>query len=401
MKGAMAKIADRALPLLLSLLLIFQESTSFVLAEELVISGNGSGSDNTVSVQVSETTKVEQTNQAQIENTLDSRANTGNNSASQNSAGEVSITTGDIKQGTQVENSLNSSTVETACCPSSTSVVLVSNGTDSLNTVNLKKTENTSLTLNQIANIVNNINASSNTGANSANSNNGSVSIDTGNIWVSGQVKNGPVNTASIKGGQGTGDVQVKLSGNGTGSTNSLSLLFDNFTNITTNYSARVFNNIYWDLNTGKNSANGNSGDVKIKTGDIFFEFKIENGPINFGEIFWDCCDVFDPGTPPADEEKPPKEEEPPVGAGEDKKDGEKKDGGGGTSPGVVIAAASGGPAILGLSKTGGAFSIPLYFVAGFLMSVLGLRITAEEVFKNRKKLVLWLKRKKILQKTG
>lgn len=402
MKGAMAKIADKALPLLVSLFLIFQESTSFILAEELVISGNGSGLDNTVSVQVSKTSTVEQTNQASVENNVNSAANTGGNSASQNSGGQVSITTGDIKQETQVENSLNSSTVQAECCPSSTSVVFVGNGPDSSNTVNLKKTENTSLTVNQTANIVNNISGSSNTGANSVNSNTGSVSIETGNIWASGQVRNVLVNTTSIKGGLGTGDIQVKLSGNGSGSKNSLSLLFDNFTKITTDYKALVFNNIYWDLNTGENSANGNIGDVRIKTGDIFFEFQIQNGPINFGEIFFGCCDVFDPGTPPKDEEKPPKEETPPVGGGgEDKKDEGKKEEGGGVSAGVVIAAAAGGPTILGLSPTGGVFSIPLYFIAGLLTSLLGLRITTEEVFRNRKRMVSWLKRKKILQKTG
>ena len=84
-------------------------------------------------------------------------------------------------------------------------------------------------------------------------------------------------------------------------------------TNINVNNSANIVNNSRWDLNTGKNEANGNVGDVSITTGDIVFNSTIENSKINVGLVDIECCedeedDEDKPG--PDDNPRPP---DPPL----------------------------------------------------------------------------------------
>lgn len=68
---------------------------------------NGAGSTNTANVADSSTTTVTQTNTAHITNTLDLSSNSGNNSASRNTNGSSSITTGDANIMANIMNFVN------------------------------------------------------------------------------------------------------------------------------------------------------------------------------------------------------------------------------------------------------------------------------------------------------
>jgi hypothetical protein len=348
-----------ALPLLtIALVLLFQiGSVVTAVADEIVISGNGEGSSNEVSVQNNSTTTVTQTNSADVTNNVDTSATTGNNTASDNTGGGTSIVTGDATQDLSIQNSLNSSSVEIECCPTGTTIEISGNGSDSENSVSLENGSQTNVSINQYASVTNNVSGTANTGDNKANDNTGgSVLIDTGNIKVLGGIKNGPINFYSIMGGSGTGgNLDVTINSNGSGSTNLVSLLLGDLTNLWLYNNALIHNEVYWDLNTGGNEANGNTGgDVTIRTGDILFDFMIENGPINVGGVDWGCCE------PPDDGDGGPTPTPPPPG-------GDPHDPGPGSSgPGSSGPGSSG--VILALAETSG---------DGFPMVLLGLAMIA------------------------
>ena len=358
-------------------------------AVELVISENGAGSESEVQISQETQTNVTQTNEANIANDVNVSANTGENEASGNTGGNVAVSTGDVNENLVVENSVNSSVVETDCCPQDIKATISGNGVDSENEIRLENENETAITVNQIAYITNNIQGNANTGENTANDNTGgSVAIDTGNIYVSGGIQNGPINSTSVKGGSGGAGVSAKISGNGAGSTNSIFANFENDADIFLNFNSDIDNFVNWDLNTGRNEASGNSGNVSILTGDIFFDFLIKNGPINVGGVDWGCCDVFDPGEPgdggppPGDGdggvEEPGEEENGEEPTGEEEED-------------ELLTAAAAGLSILGLSATGG-LNFPVSIWAGLFMLFMGGMIILEETKG------LWGKRLKLLK---
>lgn len=77
---------------------------------KLVIEGNGEGSQNSASLNVSETTTVEQSNTADVTNNADAGANTGGNSGG-------NVTTGDASAGVSIENTFNNNSAYVdPCC---------------------------------------------------------------------------------------------------------------------------------------------------------------------------------------------------------------------------------------------------------------------------------------------
>jgi len=369
-----------ALPLLIiALVLLFQiGSVVTAFAEEIIVSGNGEGSSNEVTVQNNTTTTVTQSNNADVTNNVDTSATTGNNTASDNTGGDVAIVTGDVSQDVTIENSLNSSSVEIECCPTETNIEISGNGSDSENSVSLENQSQTEVSISQNASVTNNIFGSANTGDNKANDNTGgSVLIDTGNIKVLGAIKNGPINVYSVTGGTGTGgNLDVSIASNGEGSINLVSLLLGGLSALKLNNNAVIYNEVYWDLNTGGNEANGNTGgDVTIRTGDILFDFGIENGPINVGGVDWGCCRPHDGG-----DGGPP----PPGGDGDGDGDGDGGGGGGGSTS--SSGGGAGGVAqIIGLSDTSSEAAQTLIFWAGLAMMALGINFAGKELFKKRR----------------
>ena len=83
---------------------------------DVIISGNGTSSSNDSDVSVTNTTTVNQTNDADISNNISASATTGNNDANDNTGdGDVSIDTGNAKAVVDVSNTVNSNEAVVDC----------------------------------------------------------------------------------------------------------------------------------------------------------------------------------------------------------------------------------------------------------------------------------------------
>lgn len=354
----------KKLAVLLSLILTITSSTGLVLAEEISVSGNGENSANDVSINVTSQSTLQQNNTSNITNNVSVNATTGDNNASSNTGGNTNITTGNIAINTTVGNSANNSTVNSSCCQGiGISGQISGNGEDSQNNIGYNLTNNSNVAINQQANITNSIFGGANTGDNQANGNNGSTSIQTGNIFVKGKLENSNINNAYARAGIGNGDLlSLSIFGNGENSNNFLNLTNSNNNNVYINNSLNLFNNVYWDLNTGRNKAQGNVGDVSIKTGDIDFIFNILNDKINTSRVIISCCPQGTPKKP--DDPGTPKNPDNPA-------PGDSSPGGssGGSSTGSVLGAVAGN-----ILPATGSNVTPIIVMLSFCLFLLGLK---------------------------
>lgn len=351
----------RIVSIFTALITLLHVSAPFVLAEEFVITGNGSGANSEVVVQTESSVTIEQSNNTSINNEVDTNANTGGNEIT-DSAGPSTITTGNIETQVDVGNSMNSSVVNNDCCESEgIELTIDGNGADSSNSINFGSSNETNVSISQNANITNEVNGSGNTGDNKIKDNVGNASITTGNIQVNSKIKNGPVNVEEVSGGMANQSLFASISNNGAGSENLISTLITDLANINTRNTANIGNLVNWDLNTGGNEIEGNVGDASIKTGDIFLNIFIENGPINSGGVDWGCCDTDDPEDPDG--------EDPDDPGGHGGNGG--GDSGGGASFSEILG--TGGPAVLGLSNTSAILDNPVVFWLGVMFIVIGI----------------------------
>lgn len=262
----------------------------------IVISGNGAGSDNWADVSQSSNTSVNQSNTAYVTNNVSADAKTGDNNAKFNTGGDVTIKTGKASVNTTVSNTLNSNAAEVKCCQSGdTNVTISGNGADSNNTVLLNQTTNTSVNQSNYANVKNDVDANAKTGNNTANSNNGgNVTIKTGNASVDANVSTvANVNSARVSNplGGSIPSASFVISGNGAGSDNFIVAKLAKATNVTQSNTAYVDNNVSADANTGDNNAKFNTGgDVTIDTGDADVNANVDNSiNFNFADINCGC----------------------------------------------------------------------------------------------------------------
>lgn len=162
-------------------------------AMTVAVTGNGSDSTSVVDVSQTQQTTVQQTNTATVTNNISVTSNTGNNSASRNTGGDVSITTGNATTSVTVANAVNGSDLNTTGSgvvtsnhnqnsTNNTEVTISGNGSDSHNFVSLDLNHITGVTQNNSGTVNNNVDATANTGDNHADRNTGgSVLISTGN----------------------------------------------------------------------------------------------------------------------------------------------------------------------------------------------------------------------------
>ena len=341
-----------------------------VLALELEIVDNGGGSTNEVQIVEESEVVVTQENEAVIENNIQTEADTGENQASDNTGGDVSITTGDAGVVLNVDNTANVNEATHECCEDPGTITISGNGADSTNTANVTTSNVVAATSIQTANITNNVGNFSNTGNNQANRNNGNVTIDTGSAYVSGRVVNGPVNAYSATISVPTGTPDVLISGNGDGSKNIVNIDSSFYYPIINFSNAIIKNNLVCNANSGDNSADRNLGDVAVITGDAYVDCVVENGPINISKIVIDCCgtDPTDPTDPvdPTDPTDPTDPSDP----------GDPGTGGNGGNGGSAQGASSSpGPAVLGLSNTSSFDKRSLLFLLGVIIVNLGVRL--------------------------
>jgi len=151
-----------------------------------------------------------------------------------------------------------------------TTLTITGNGSDSTNTTAVANTNVTTVVQSNTANINNNVSSSSNTGNNDANDNTGGdVNIDTGDATTDVSVTNVANSNAASVDNCCQNDVDVTISGNGTGSTNDAALALTNTTTLFQTNEANVSNNVDADSHTGNNDANDNTdGNVRIDTGN-------------------------------------------------------------------------------------------------------------------------------------
>lgn len=159
-----------------------------VYAADLEISGNGAGSNNTINVADVCNINVNQTSKTKAYVSVNATSSTGNNSADNNTGGNVTVDTGDATTTvtTTVLGGSNEATAPSCCvCEQGTPSALISgNGNNSDNVVNDTSVQST--TVNQRTRTRAKVKvkkAKSKTGKNSANGNTGTgdVEVKTGN----------------------------------------------------------------------------------------------------------------------------------------------------------------------------------------------------------------------------
>lgn len=162
---------------------------------DVKISGNGSNSQNTADVSQTTTHQINQTNSVSVTNTTHVNADTGNNTASNNS-GTTLIETGAIHSNIDIQNSrINFSIDNQSETVSNQTIKIAGNGANSINDVVSHLNNSNQTFSSNFATIVNNAVQNLNTGSNFAQGNNGSVAITTGNILSSVNIVNEDINT--------------------------------------------------------------------------------------------------------------------------------------------------------------------------------------------------------------
>ncbi len=265
----------------------------------IVISGNGSNSNNTTNVVTSTNTTVQQSNSANVTNNVTSNATTGGNDASANTGGNVTVSTGNANNNTTVSTAVNANQAQVSGCGTcnggNTSVTVSGNGSDSNNQANLTTGNETNVVQGNQANVKNNVNASSNTGSNDASANTGGdVTVRTGSASSNANVSTtANANVAQVGGNGGSGSLSLVILGNGTESQNSIGLSSDNSVLLWQGNSAVVTNNVNANAKTGNNDASANTGgNVTVSTGNADAGVNVDN-MVNFNSAEAGCgCDV-------------------------------------------------------------------------------------------------------------
>lgn len=261
----------------------------------LIISGNGSDSNNETQVQMTSQTTVVQNNNTSVKNDVDVESNTGDNKANDNTGGDVLIETGDSDVKVEVGNQLNSNVadVESCDCETDTEVIIQGNGTGSDNDAALAQLSGTQVFQTNTARVDNDVDVDANTGKNEAEDNTGgSVVIDTGDSDVVVKTYTmANANSARIMGEGDGSSVKLWIAENGSDSDNDIELLLERYALITQENLTSIENDIDVDSNTGKNDIDDSTGGiVAVLTGDSDIEAWVENmAGFNAADLGCDC----------------------------------------------------------------------------------------------------------------
>lgn len=256
---------------------------------EVKIAGNAFDSNNTANLDVDNSVKVNQDNDAYFTNNvkyLD--ADTGNNDANKNNGGNVSVETGDASVTVAVSNWANANSARVGGGEGGAgdvSLKILNNAADSDNDITVDLNGTTNVTQDNYADFYNKVDGDANTGDNDANKNNGGdVELTTGDASVDVTVDNmanfnwADLNCGCLFGGS----LEVTVEGNADSSDNNVDGDFDS------NQTANQTNDAYFDSNvkyldadTGNNDVNKNNGgagsDPSLETGDASVDANVTN----------------------------------------------------------------------------------------------------------------------------
>lgn len=149
----------------------------------VVISGNGSNTDNTAHFENNTETTVSQSNELAIGVDIAANANSGGNEANNNTGTNANVSSGNATAagGVLVEGGSNEASLNCGCDAQGTSVVAVEgNGSGSNNMAHLMSSNSFSLTQNQAALIGASLQTNASSGMNSSNNNTGGSTHITG-----------------------------------------------------------------------------------------------------------------------------------------------------------------------------------------------------------------------------
>ena len=165
------------------------------------IIGNGAGSINTIALTDTRSVTVVQDNIADISNDVDVKANTGDNVASSNTGGDVTIDTGNATANATIDNVANLNAADVICCVVDAIAKISGNGVNSVNTIITELGSELSIFQNgkdkkdNLANLTNTLDVEALSGTNVASGNTGpvlgdAVSVMTGNATQKTSVSN-------------------------------------------------------------------------------------------------------------------------------------------------------------------------------------------------------------------
>lgn len=257
-------------------------------ASDVIIQGNGAVSQNAANITKNDTETGVQNNRAVVTNTVNTTANTGNNSAGYNTDGTTTISTGNAQNVTDVKNLLNKNSLQLdscACANGGTGILIGDNGAFATDTANASSHNNTSAFQNNTATVANDVTAKANTGWNTGNFNtNGDTTIFTGDAANQTTVATGAnLNWAAIGGGMvgdtGTGfGTDLQEIGNGAQSANAINASTNNSALVSQDNTANVANAVNSAAISGQNKASDQTGgNTLIQTGSTANLTGVEN----------------------------------------------------------------------------------------------------------------------------
>ena len=276
-------------------LLILSSSASFVSGLELIISGNGDGSENSINVDLDQEKNIAQSNESEVDNEIQIESDTGNNNI-ENSSGESEIITGNSEINVQIINQVNQNINNSQCCENSdeSNIVVSNNLSNSVNSADINIKSEEDIVLNQMVEIANTVSIKADTGSNAVVNNTGDAMINTGNINSKSEVKNSDINTSfyNKKSQDKINNLTIEINGNASESINNISVVQDIKNDFVNNSFANISNNFEFIFETGQNSILDNIGNSYIKTGNIDSETFLINGNTMIGGYVFSCCDL-------------------------------------------------------------------------------------------------------------
>jgi len=281
-----------------SLALLVNTVTPVFAAVEGSTSNNTTGADssNVSEVVVRQTTTLVQDNNANIDNNIKMNMNTGGNSANKNT-GVGAVATGDVSFGAAVKNQANVNMADLDACGGCNLEINTANaktGFDSWNKSKVEVLKENTIFQDNKADVDNNITTDINTGKNSADKNTTGGYVMTGDAEATAIVENSlNRNMARMNGGNGTG-AYLSSSNDTTGAdSDNESTIQVRFANLVTqsNFSD-IDNKVDFKANTGRNTANKNTGIGEVVTGDVEAGVALDTSANDNFLDFAGCCDI-------------------------------------------------------------------------------------------------------------
>jgi hypothetical protein len=283
--------------------MLLNSTIAFAQSTTLIITGNGTNTENKVDVQRDTTTYVSQTNTTNVQNDVKVNSTTGSNQAKDNTGGGVTVETGDSTVKVNVTNQVNSNVADVPACGSCQGDVTANvsgNGSDSENEIELKlnegKDSTTMVEQTNVANVDNKVRVNSDTGRNEVeDTTGGDNSIETGDSTVKmNATTTANSNWAVIEGGSNGGDLTATIMGNGSKSENEIELSKNSSNWIDQANMTSIKNDMEANSKTGKNEIEDTTGGlVEIESGDSDITATVDN-MAGFNAADLSCCSMGD-----------------------------------------------------------------------------------------------------------